>query len=330
MKLFYTVVIIIIILPAVVFTQTIQLRGKVIDVDRKPVKNLSVRFTSFGDAITTSSGEFVITIPKDVQYVDVSLQEENIQILYPVDSKIPVPSDPNFITTLIVSDNKTSGVKNMEESAVKYNELENLLNDIGTTNTELKSILEKFIEIEAERLEISKSKLKEEFELKKKRDEAFSEISPFLDEYILRVKNLKTYFEMFYESAFVSNPSVEIINKSIREYNPVYDTIYYNRNKWQKEISSDWNEVLSANFISSINYMIDEIHAPYIFQLNECMKTINDVRLRTINEDKSPEEMKNEVRSKVSPIMKNLEIKIPILEKRLNEILTRLQHSDLN
>ena len=330
MKLFYTVVIIIIILPAVVFTQTIQLRGKVIDVDRKPVKNLSVRFTSFGDAITTSSGEFVITIPKDVQYVDVSLQEENIQILYPVDSKIPVPSDPNFITTLIVSDNKTSGVKNMEESAVKYNELENLLNDIGTTNTELKSILEKFIEIEAERLEISKSKLKEEFELKKKRDEAFSEISPFLDEYILRVKNLKTYFEMFYESAFVSNPSVEIINKSIREYNPVYDTIYYNRNKWQKEISSDWNEVLSANFISSINYMIDEIHAPYIFQLNECMKTINDVRLRTINEDKSPEEMKNEVRSRVYPIMKNLEIKIPILEKRLNEILTRLQHSDLN
>ena len=330
MKLFYTVVIITLIFAAVVFPQTIQLRGKVIDFDRKPVKNLSIRFTSFGDAITTGSGEFVITIPKDVQYVDVSLQEENMQILYPVDSKIPVPSDPNFITTLIVSDNKTSGVKNMEESAVKYNELENLLNDIGTTNTELKSILEKFIEIEAERLEISKSKLKEEFELKKKRDEAFSEISPFLDEYILRVKNLKTYFEMFYESAFVSNPSVEIINKSIREYNPVYDTIYYNRNKWQKEISSDWDEVLSADFISSINYMIDEIHTPYIFQLNECMKTINDVRLKTINEDKSPEEMKNEVRSKVSPIMKNLEIKIPILEKRLNEILTRLQHSDLN
>ena len=330
MKLFYIVVIIKLIFAAVVFPQTIQLRGKVIDVDRRPVKNLSIRFTSFGDAITTGSGEFVITIPKDVQYVDVSLQEENMQILYPVDSKIPVPLDANFITTIIVSDSKTSNVKNMEESAAKYNELENLLNDIGTTNVELKSILEKFIEIEAERLEISKTKLKEEFELKKRRDAAFSEISPYLEEYILRVKNFKTYFEKFYESAFVSNPSVEIINKSIREYNPVYDTIYYNRNKWQKEISSDWNEVLSANFISSINYMIDEIHTPYIFQLNECMKTINDVRLKINNDDKSPEDLKNEVRSKVSSIMKNLEIKIPILEKRLNEILTRLQHSDLN
>ena len=103
MKLFYIVIIITSIFPAVVFPQTIQLRGKVIDVDRKPVKNLSIRFTSFSDAITTGSGEFVITIPKGVQYVDVSLIEENMQILYPIDSKIPVPTDPNFITTIIIT-----------------------------------------------------------------------------------------------------------------------------------------------------------------------------------------------------------------------------------
>ena len=330
MKLVCSILLLITIFPTIISSQSIQLRGKVIDVDRKPVKNLSIRFTSFSDAITTGSGEFVITIPQGVQSVDVSLQKENMQILYPVDSKIPVPSDPNFVTTIIVSNNESSDVKNMEESAVKYKELENLLNDIGTTNTELKSILEKFIEIEAERLEISKAKLKEEFELKKKRDSAFGEVSPFLEEYILRVKNLKTYFEMFYQSAFVSDPSVEIINNAINEYNPVFDTIYYNRIKWQKEISSAWDEVLSENFISSINYMVDEIHAPYIFQLNEVMKTINDVRLKINVDNKSSEELKNEVRSKVSSIMKNLEIKIPILEKRFNEILIRLQHSDLN
>lgn len=330
MKPVYFIILLTIIFPTIISAQSIQLRGKVIDVERKPVKNLSIRFTSFSDAITTGSGEFMITIPQGVQSVDVSLQEEKMQILYPIDSKIPVPSDPNFVTTIIVSNNETSDVKNMEESAVKYKELENLLTDIGTTNTELKSILEKFIEIEAERLEISKTKLKEELELKKRRDSAFAEVSPFLEEYILRVKNLKTYFEMFYQSAFVSDPSVEIINNAINEYNPLFDTIYYNRSKWQKEISSAWDEVLSENFISSINYMVDEIHAPYIFQLNEVMKTINDVRLKINDDNKSNEELKNEVRSKVSSIMKNLEIKIPILEKRFNEILSRLQHSDLN
>ena len=71
--------------------QSIQLRGKVIDINKQPVKNLPIRFTSFGDAITTGSGEFVITIPQDVNFVDVAIKDDNIQILYPVDSKIPVP-----------------------------------------------------------------------------------------------------------------------------------------------------------------------------------------------------------------------------------------------
>ena len=56
-------IILILILPAIISAQTVQLRGKVIDVNKQPVKNLSIRFTSFGEAITTGSGEFVITIP---------------------------------------------------------------------------------------------------------------------------------------------------------------------------------------------------------------------------------------------------------------------------
>ena len=38
--------------------------------------------------------------------------------------------------------------------------------------------------------------------------------------------------------------------------------------------------------------------------------------------------LKEEVIQSVSAILKNLEIKIPILENRFNEILTRMQHSD--
>jgi len=76
--------------------------------------------------------------------------------------------------------------------------------------------------------------------------------------------------------------------------------------------------------------MLDEVHAPYILQLNECIKTINKIRLKiTVGEEKS-EELKKEVRTKVSEIMKNLGIKIPILENRFNEILTRMQHSEIN
>ena len=328
MKLIY--IILILILPAIISAQTIQLKGKVIDINKEPVKNLSIRFTTFGEAVTTGSGEFVISVPQSVQFIDVVIRDDNWQILYPVDAKIPVPTDPNFVSTLIVSENNISNGTSMDESIVKYTQLESLLRDVGTTNTELKTFLEKFIELESKRLEISEAKLREEFERKDRRDAIFSEFSPVLKEYILRLKNLKTNFEMSFELAFVSDSSVEHLNRAIRAYNPSFDLIYNNQNKWRNEIKSAWDEVLSENLATQVNYMIDEVHTPYVLQLNECLKTLNEIRLKIISDEEKSEELKREVRIKVSEIMKNLVIKIPILENRFNEVLTRLQHSEIN
>lgn len=328
MKLSYTFLLLAI--PVLLSAQSIQLRGKVINDDQKPVSNLQIRFTSYGEAVTTGSGEFLITIPQNVIIVDVVIKDVSWQILYPVDAKIIVPADHNIPVTIIVSEVNNSGVKSMDESIIRYAELESLLKNVGATNTELKSFLEKFIELEAKKLEISETKLRQEFERKEKRDTIFTEISPILNEYILRINNLKTIYEMYYEQAFVSNQAVEHLNNTIRAYNPVFDTIYYNQNKWQNDINSAWDAVLSENFATSVNYMIDEIHTPYILKLNENTKSINDVRLKVEKDGKSPEELKSEVRTKVSDIMNSLEIKIPILENRFNNLLTRLQHSGIN
>ena len=323
-------IILILIIPVIISAQTVQSRGKVIDINKQPVKNLSIRFTSFGDAITTGSGEFVITIPQSVQFIDVVIRDNNWQILYPVDAKVPVPADPNFVTTIIVSGSSTSTGRSMDESILKYNKLESVLKDVGTTNTELKTFLEKFIELEAKRLEISETELRQKFERKNQRDAIFSEISPVLNEYILRLDNLKTNFEMSFVLAFVSDSSVEHLNSAIRAYNPSFEMIYNNQNKWRNEIKSAWDEVLSENFANQVNYMIDEVHTPYVLQLNECLKILNEIRLKIISDEEKSEELKSEVRIKVSEIIKSLEIKIPILENRFNELLTRLQHSEIN
>jgi hypothetical protein len=272
----------------------------------------------------------VIAIPQNTNIVDVVIKDPNWQILYPVDAKIIVPADQNLTATIIVSSANTSGGMTVDESILKSKELENLLKNVGTTNTEFKAILERFIELEAKRLEISAVELKQKFERKNQRDAIFSELSPVLKEFILRIKNLKTCFEMYYESAFISNASVEHLNSAIRVYNPSFDTINNYHNKWQNEISSAWDEVLSENFATQVNYMIDEIHTPYVLQLNECIKSINDVRLKIVSDEKKSEELKAEVRIKVSEIMKNLDIKIPTLEKRFNELMTRLLHSEIN
>jgi hypothetical protein len=66
--------ILILFFPALISAQSIQLRGKVIDDSRKPVENLLLRFTSIGDALTTASGEFVISVPENIKYVDVVIR----------------------------------------------------------------------------------------------------------------------------------------------------------------------------------------------------------------------------------------------------------------
>ena len=69
-------------------------------------------------------------------------------------------------------------------------------------------------------------------------------------------------------------------------------------------------------------------HIPYVLQLNECIKTINEIRLKIVSDEEKSEGLKREVRIKVSEIMKNLVIKIPILENRFKEVLIRLQHTE--
>jgi uncharacterized Fe-S cluster-containing MiaB family protein len=64
--------------------------------------------------------------------------------------------------------------------------------------------------------------------------------------------------------------------------------------------------------------------------LNEDTKLINNVRFRIGEGESRPDELKEEVIQSVSSILKNLDVKIPILENRFNEIITRMQHSDLN
>jgi hypothetical protein len=324
MKLFHTFLIFLV--PALVFSQSIRLKGKVIDENKKPVSNLAIRFTTHGDVVTTGSGEFIITVPQSVQYVDAVVRDEGWQLLYPVDAKIPVPSDPNFITTIIVSGISSTEGMSMEESILKYNELENLLKDIGTKSTELGAFLEKFIGLEARKLEISESLFREEFERKERRETTFSRISRILNEYLLRLGNLKTNFEMNYEIAFVSNPAVENLNTAIKAYNPVFDTIYNNSNNWEAVIKMAKDTVLSDNFAASVNYMIDEVHTPYIFQLNESIKELNKIRLRIESNSGDFEERKKEEVDNVSQIMKNLETEIPILKNRFNELLINLHH----
>jgi hypothetical protein len=109
----------------------------------------------------------------------------------------------------------------------------------------------------------------------------------------------------------------------------VFDSINNNHIVWEKNIASAWDRNLATDFASSISFMMDEIHITNIFQLNEYIKSINNIRINSERNEEEIESEKKRVKAEVSAIMKTLEIKIPILENRFNEILTRMQHSEI-
>jgi hypothetical protein len=300
----------------------------VLDENKQPVKNLSLRFASIGDVLTTGSGEFIINIPEELKYVDISLSGSQREILYPFDSKIPVPEDLNFMTTVIVTNLEDN--YDIDKSVEKYVALEKLLVELGTATGDLKSFLKRYLEIESRRLEIDEMKLREELEKREKQDDIFSRVSPILSEIILRLKNIKTAFETNYEIAFYRTYGIEYLNIAIRVYNPVFDTINNNYKTWVKDIGSCWNENVSEKFESTVSYMIDQIHKPYIFRLNESIAKINKIKIGIDEDEDKIEQMKAEVRSDISSILNELQTRIPILEKRTDELITRMQFSGVN
>jgi len=316
-------------IPFLVSAQSIQLKGKVLDEKKNPVKNLSIRFTSIGNIVTTNSGEFVITVPQSFQSVEAVLTDAEWQILFPTDSKIPLPSDPNFISTILVSKN-SSEPADLDKSIKRYSELEKLLKELGSTSNDLKDFLEKYVELESKRLEIDEAKLRDEFQKREKREEIYSIVQPVLSELILRLKNLKAGFENNFEIAFYSDSVTQKLNRVIKAYNPVFDSINNNYKSWQKIISTNWEENLSEKFSSTVSYLIDEVHKPYVFQLNEQVKIINMIRFGGEKDEDKIEKMKSDAKNNLDFILKALDIRIPILEGKVDEIINRLQFAEMN
>ncbi len=65
-----------------------------------------------------------------------------------------------------------------------------------------------------------------------------------------------------------------------------------------------------------------------MFRLNDAVKKINLIQLN--NDEEQREKLKEEVRNIVLPIASNLNIRIPILEKRITEQENKLQIAEMN
>ncbi|MEO8399344.1 MAG: hypothetical protein ABI550_05940, partial [Ignavibacteriaceae bacterium] len=307
--------------------QTLQLKGKVYDEKKNPVKNFTLRFSSFGNITTTNSGEFVIELPDNLTSVEIEVPDKKWTLLFPIDFKVPIPNDKNYVTKIVVASNESLTNEKLENAAKNYNKLESLLKEIGVAKDELKNLVENYAKKESENINVQEDSLKQAI-LNEKKREKFDIISQIFLKYIVKLQNLKDEFKLLTQLAFENSRAFQEIIKSIEAYNAVFNEINNNKFSFQKDISDYWeNENLADNFSETVDYGLDEIHKTYILKLNDYIVGINKITTGQIHDSDERKETRENLSQGISSVVRELEIRIPIFEKKITTLIIKLKDS---
>ncbi len=310
-----------------ILPQTITLKGKVFDEKKNPVKNISIRFSTIGTVTTTNSGEFIIELPEEITSVELEIADKEWLLLYPFDNRIIIPSNRNEITKIVVKSAETQKAEKLDYAAKNYNKLESLLKDIGVAKDELKNLVENYIKKEAPQYDVQKDSLRNAI-LNEKKREKFDIISKAILNYIGKLQNSKDDFKLITQLAFNDILATKTLIKSIEEYNNAFNEINNSKYIFQKDISEYWlNENLAEEFLITIDYALDEIHKPYILRLNDYIVGINKIVRNNISDIDEKDKLKINISDGISSIVREMEIRIPIFEKKANKLIIKLKDS---
>ncbi len=308
------------------FCQTIELRGKVYDEKKNPVKNFNLRFSTIGSITTTNSGEFIIELPGNLTSVEIETTNSDWTILYPIDKNILIPNDRKSIIKIVVTSSEAQNIERLEYAAKNYSKLESLLKEIGVAKDELKNLVENYIQKEAANYNVQKDSLRDAI-LNEKKREKFASISKILLNYIVKLQDVKDNFKLFTQIALYDSAVMNVINRSIHNYNPVFNEINNNKYSLQKDVADYWDDDLADELIETIDYALDEIHKPFILRLNDYLAGVAKILTGQINNSTERENLRKSIAEGVGSILRDLEIRIPILEKRANNLLIKLKDS---
>ena len=313
--------------PGIISAQTITLKGKVYDENKNPVKNISLRFSTIGSITTTNSGEFMIELPDNLISVDVETEDKNWIILYPIDNRILVPSDNNGLIKIVVSkEHKPQSIK-PEDAAKNFDKLESLLIDIGVAKTELKNLLENYSQKEADYYNLQKDSILNAI-LNDKKSEKFGIISRALLDYVGKIKNSRNDFKLLTQITIYNHEITDAIKKSIQEYNASYNEINNNKYIYQKNVKDYWNDKsLADSLLQTINYILDEIHQPCFLKLNDYILDINRIVTGQISDSEERSKLKESTSKRIESVLKEINIKVPAIEKKVNDIIIKLKDS---
>lgn len=223
----------------------------------------STKFLINGQQLTTDpQGIISLSIPNQITFANIgSIDPKVYTIAYPMEGRANLPKDNAVLVDIYVSKPGPDPVK----LAVR---------EIARLNASADAQLIKKLQEESRRgydsivlLLSNKDKIDDKL-LAKGRMEFLPLISSALNQYLNEARDANDAFSSLKRSLDNAG-AFKQFGEAILSYNQIFDLLNGNKSTYEQAISTYWkSKELSLKFSNLIDFSIDEIHKPYLLEIN--------------------------------------------------------------
>jgi hypothetical protein len=313
------------VITAPLHAQTTQLRGRVVDVQGAPVRDVRLRIVGHGEPEILDSGEFELQLSGRPPQVEVSVVGDGLAVLYPLKGIIAVPSDPTQRVPIVVGKSDRAYINDV--LAARFVQLGSTLRQNGVrfdaSIDSLSDGMRRIIDL----LEIKEADIRESIEAQKQQAEIKPELLRTWDTYILEAKDLRDAFRLVVDFAARNPSAVVTLQNAVREYNTAFDALNNRRNAFQANISSYWSgsesEGLTRDLADVYTEAIETIHKGYVLPLNASLVVLQRAHMA----DKPSSQQIASAVAEAGMAVRQLDVRINVLEERYARLRTALDRN---
>jgi len=295
-------------LTTTVMAQGIPYKFRIRYGDYTPLANTG--FIISGYRLTTDpQGIIDLKFTEEINYVNIeSISNKEYEIRYPLEGKAFLPKDPNTFIDIYVARPGPDPLMQIRA-------------DIKRSQTAFQNVLIEKLEEESRKgydgiIELLNEKHIDEARLMEGKLEFLPLISSALNNYLNEARNFNDAF-LALSKSLNNNGSYEQLNNTIYKYNDIFNLLNANRDIYQQAIATYWNsKELSLKFSNLIDFAIEDLHRPFILEINYTL--IN--RLYEFSQEKNKRKRKED--GKV--LQRDMEVLSSSMSRRLLSLGERI------
>ena len=304
---------------------TTRLRGRVVDVQGAPVRDIRIRIVGHGEPEIFDSGEFELQLSGKPAQVEVNVVAGGLEVLYPLKGQLVVPSDPNVRVPIVVGKSDRAYINDV--LAARFVQLGSTLRQNGVrfdaSIDSLSDGMRRIISL----LEIKEADIRESIASQEKQAEIKPDLLRTWDRYILEVKDLRDAFRLVADYAARNRGAVMTLQAAVLEYNAAFDSLNNRRNVFQSNVASYWGasaaEGLQRDLADVYTEAIETIHKGYVLPLNASLVVLQRAHMA----DKPSSQQIAAAVADAAQAVRQLDVRIVVLEERYARLRSALERN---